>query len=165
MRVSPVLVVLALTLLPSTAAQHQKQLEISPNMLSARSVYFEDQTGVTPVGAKALGRLKKWGRFQIVHDRRDADLIILLSAQPYKGGNIIFSGGQTGSIDAKGNITEDPVPSFNKAAPVRYAYLTVIDPKNGEELWNESHPWGGLLTGFNSAGENLVKTLERRYKK
>lgn len=117
------------------------------------------------VGNKALGQLKKWGRFRIVQDRKQADLIFLLSADPYKGGYIIMGGGQTGTIDIHGKIDEDPIPNYNKQAPVRYAYLTVIDPKTGDNLWSESRRWGGLLTGFNSVGERLVKELEKQTRK
>ena len=152
-------------LIAPTSAQGQKQLAPSPRILSARSVYFDNRTGVDAVGDKALVQLKKWGRFQIVQDRKQADLIILLSADPYKGGYIIFSGGQTGTIDKNGHIDEDPVPNYNRQSPVRDVYLSVIDRKTGENLWSDSHHWGGLLTGFNSAGERLVKKLEKQTKK
>jgi len=76
-----------------------------------------------------------------------------------------MSGGQTGSIDDSGQITENPVPNFNKQSPTRYAYLTVIDPKTGANLWSDKHLWGGLLTGFNSAGARLVKELENQTKR
>ena len=146
-------------------AQAQKQLAQSPRIQLAKSVYFDDRTGVDAVGNKALGQLKKWGRFRIVQDRKQADLIFLLSADPYKGGYIIMGGGQTGTIDIHGKIDEDPIPNYNKQAPVRYAYLTVIDPKTGDNLWSESRRWGGLLTGFNSVGERLVKELEKQTRK
>src|SRR5256885_5316107 len=84
----PVLAALASTIAPS-AAQPQKQLARSPRIQSAKSVYFEDKTGVDAVGNKALAQLKRWGRFQIVKDRKQADLIFILSADPYKGGYII----------------------------------------------------------------------------
>ncbi len=153
------------TLVVPPPAQGQKHSKLSSKVLSAKSIYFDDRTGVAAVGDKAMGQLKKWGRFQIVQDRSRADLIILLSADPYKGGYIILSGGQTGTVDKNGNIDVDPVPNFNRLAPVRYAYLTVIDPKTGENLWSDSHRWGGLLTGFNSVGERLIKELERQSKK
>jgi hypothetical protein len=146
------------------AAQPQKQLARSPKIQSAKSVYFKDKTGVDAVGNEALAQLKKWGRFQIVQDRKQADLIIMLSADPYKGGYIITSGGQTGTIES-GRIGEDRVPNYNRQAPVRYVFLTVIDPKTGDTLWRDSHRWGGLLTGYNSAGERLVKKLENQTKK
>jgi len=155
---------LASSILPA-AAQAQKQLAQSPRILSAKSVYFDDRTGVDAVSNRALDQLKKWGRFQIVQDRKRADLIFLLSADPYKGGHIIMAGGQTGTIDTHGKIDEDPIPNYNKQAPVRYSYLNVIDAMTGENLWSDSHRWGGLLTGFNSVGKRLVKDLEEQIKK
>ena len=142
----------------------QKQLARSPRILSAKTVYFNNQTGSDAVGKNAVAQLKKWGRFQLVSDRKQADLIFLLSADPYKGSNIIFASGQTGSAE-NGHVREDAVPNYNKQFPTRYAYLTVIDPKTGDNLWSDKHLWGGLLTGFNSVGERLVKELENQTKK
>ena len=153
------------SLITPTSAQAPKTPALSPRILSAKSVYLDDRTGVAVVGDRALAQLKKWGRFRVVQDRKQADLILLLSAGAYRGGHIIMSGGQTGTMDKSGNIKEDPVPNYNRQAPVRYAYLTVIDPKTGENLWTDSHRWGGLLTGFNSVGERLVKELENQTRK
>ena len=153
------------SLIVPLAVQAQKQLAQSPRILSAKSVYFEDRTGLDAVGNAALGQLKKWGRFRIVQDRKEADLIFLLSADPYKEGYLITSGGQTGTVDNHGQISEDRIPNYNKQAPVRYAYLSVVDPKTGENLWSDSRRWGGLLTGFNSVGSRLVKELEKQTKK
>jgi hypothetical protein len=130
----------------------------------AKTVYLDNQSGSDAVGREALAQLKKWGEFQIVNDRTQANLIFVLSADPAKGGNIIFSAGQTGTVQ-DGRVEEDQVPTYNKQAPVRYLYLTVVDSKNGEKLWSDSHKWGGLLTGFNSAGARLVKKLEKEVKK
>ena len=145
-------------------ARGQKQIAQSPRILSANTVYFVNQSGSYAVGKNALAQLKKWGKFQLASDRKQADLILLLSADPYKGGNIVFASGQTGSTE-NGHVTEDPVPNYNKQSPTRYAYLTVIDPKTGDNLWSDKHRWGGLLTGFDSVGERLVKELESQTKK
>jgi hypothetical protein len=158
------LVALASSIAP-ISAQPQRELAQSPRIQSAKSVCFEDKTGVDAVGNKALAELKKWGRFQIIRDPKQADLILILSVDPYKGGFTITAGGQTGTVDENGQIEEDRVPNYNRQAPVRYAYLTVIDTKTGDPLWSESHRWGGLLTGFNSAGERLVRRLENQAKK
>ena len=152
------------SLLAASVVVAQKQLAQSPRILSAKTAYFNNQTGSDAVGRNALAQLKKWGKFQLVADPKQADLIFLLSADPYKGGNIILASGQTGSID-DGRITEDPIPNYNKQSPTRYAYLTVIDPKTGDNLWSDKHLWGGLLTGFNSVGERLIKKLEKQTKK
>lgn len=152
------------TLISLSPALAQKQLAQSPQILSSRTAYFENKTGSDAVGKKAIAQLKKWGKFQIVTDRKQADLVLLLSADPYKGGNLAMSGGQTGNIDGSGRITEDAVPNYNKQSPTRYAYLTVIDPNTGANLWSDEHLWGGILTGVNSVGARLVKELEKQTK-
>jgi hypothetical protein len=160
------LVVFTLSCLIHTSlSAGQKDLARSPRILSANTVYFDNQTGSFAVGGNALARLKKWGKFQIVADRKQADLVFLLSADPYNGGNIIMAGGQTGTIDSRGHIEEDPIPNYIKQTRTRYAYLTVIDATNGSKLWSGEHVWGGLLTGFNSVGDRLIKDLEKQMKK
>ena len=147
---------------PSVA---QTGLARSSRILSAKTVYFDNQSGSDAVGNGALAQLKKWGKFQIVTDRKHADLTFSLSAEPIKGGNVILSGGQTGSIDSQGHIEEDPIPTYNKQSPTRYAYLTVFDAATGDNLWSEERAWGGLLTGFNSVGKRLIRDLEKHIKK
>jgi len=158
------LVALASPVTPASAQTH-KQVAQWPRIQSAKSAYFQDKTGADAVGNMALTELKKWGRFRIVQDPKEADLIILLSSDPYKGGFVIVSGGQTGTVGENGQIEKDRTPNWDKLAPVRYAYLTVIDPKTGDTLWSDDHQWGGLLTGFNTAGERLVKKFEKQIKK
>ncbi len=142
--------------------QAQGEIANPQAIASAKSIYFEDKSGVDAVGKKTLAELSNWGRFQIVQDRKMADLVIVLSTDPQQGGNLILSGGQTGTIDSRGNIEEDPVPNYNKLAPTRYAFLTVVDARTGDNLWSDSQRWGGLLTGFDSVGEHLVKEFEKQ---
>jgi len=148
----------------SFASSAQRQLAHSPRIQHAKTVIFLNQTGSDAVGSESLAQLKKWGKYKIVNDRSQADLIFLLSADPYHGGNIIFADGQTGSIDDNGRIAQDRVPSYSKASPTRYAYLSVIDAKTGDNLWTDKHAWGGLLTGFNSVGARLIHELEKQTK-
>ena len=157
----PLILVLT-NLIPPISAPAQKQMAKSPKILSAKTVYFDNQAGVDAVGNAAVAQLKKWGRFQIVQDKKTADLIFLLTADPYKGGYIIFASGQTGSMDTGGPPQEDPFPDYNRQAPVRDVYLSVIEPSTGQNLWSDSHIWGGLLTGANSAGERLVQKLQKQ---
>jgi len=150
---------LTILLFSCPAAAQIAAVHPSP-LAAAKTIYFEDKSGVDAVGAKALQELAKWGRFQIVRNRSEADLIVLLVRDPHQAGDLILAGGQTGSVDS-GGIHEDPVPTFNKAAPVSYAFLQATDARTGNVVWSDSHRWGGLLTGFNSAGERLVKKFEQ----
>ena len=139
MRISEHFVIFVLTSFPSAnPVLAQKQLAQSPRILSTKSVYFNNKTGSDAVGKNALAQLRKGGKFQLVADPKQADVIFILSADPYNGGNLIFASGQTGTID-DGHITEDPIPNYNKQSPTRYAYLTVIDPKTGGNLWSDQH--------------------------
>lgn len=141
------------------AAVAQEPLSQSPKISSAKTICFKNQTGSDAVGMNALAALKKWGRFRIVQDQKEADLILLLSLEQYQGPD--STSRQTGDLD-NGDVSN--IPTWNKQKPTRYAYLTVIDPKTGAGLWSAEHIWGGLLTGFNSVGERLVKKLEKQTK-
>jgi hypothetical protein len=123
---------LAVALLAVPCAHAQREIANPRCIASAKTVYFEDKSGVDAVAKKALGELYNWRRFQIVDDPKQADLLIALSADPYRGGNLVFAGGQTGTIDSQGHVEEDPVPNFNKLSPTRYAFLTVIDGRTGQ---------------------------------
>jgi hypothetical protein len=157
----------AALLVAMISAYSQKQIaqwpKLPPKMMNARTVYFEDRTGVDKVGEAALVQLKQWGRYQVVTNKNKADLIVLLSSDRYKGGHIVLASGNTGTID-NGHVEEDRVPDYNVQSSVREAYLSVIDAATGDLLWSDSRKWGGLLTGRNSAGERLVKKLEKQMK-
>lgn len=153
---------LALSSAVPVLAQTQQQPAQSPRILSAKTVYFDDRTGADAAANAALAQLKKWGRFQLVQDRQQAELIFLLSTSAYRGGYIVPP---NGSADSSLHVRLDPVVDSGWHAPVRACILTVIDPRTGESLWSDSHVWGGLLTGKNSACERLVKELQGQMKK
>lgn len=135
-----------------SSARAQKRREMAPRLLSARLVYFEDQTGFPAVGGDAIREIQKWGRYQVVQTRDQAELIFVLSSK----------------IEADGvrSPFEDrrfgPDLSFHFRFRPANAYLTVDDAMTGERLWSGRHVWGGLLTGFNSAGRRLVGRLRKQ---
>ena len=89
MRISEHFAILVLTSFPSAnPALAEKQLARSPRILSAKSVYFYNKTASDAVGKNALAQLRRWGKFQLVADPKQADLILILSADPSNGGNI-----------------------------------------------------------------------------
>ena len=152
-------------LLFSCTCRAQKEKAQSPRILSAGAVYFRNLTGSDAVGKSAIAGLKKWGKYRLVAEPAQADLIFVLTADNTQDGKVVVPVmDQTDPIADSEQNSESPVPAA-KQSPARYAYLTVIDGKTGETLWNDKHLWGGLLTGFNSAGERLVKELENQEKK
>lgn len=131
----------------AAAPQNKKLLQISPKITAAKTLYFENQTGNSAVGNKALTELQKWARFTLVDDPRSADIAIILSAVRYSSDMTLF-GKQIGGDTA--------------ATPPEFAYITVVDPATKESLWNDSCHWGGVLTGVNSAGARLIKRFKQQ---
>lgn len=135
-----------------TTLEAQNRGNLPRRLWTAKSVYFEDQTGFAAVGGDALRELEKWGRFQVVRSRDQADLVFVLSSKI--------------ESETLASPTEDrrfgPDLSFHFRYRPANAYLTVDDAITGERLWTGRHVWGGLLTGFNSAGRRLVHKLRKQ---
>jgi hypothetical protein len=137
-------------------AKEKNHLPLPPQITSAKSIYIDNQSGIAKLGDRAYEQLTKWGRWQVVTDRQKADLILLLSAHQYNGGYVTNTSGR---IDENGNIN---TTSDASSVTVGYTYITVVDPKTGDNLWSDSKRWGNLYTGFHSATKGLVDELMKR---
>ena len=135
-----------------SSSRAQKRREMPPRLLSAKLVYFENQTGFPAVGGDALREIQKWGRYQVVQSRDQADLIFVLSSK-------IEADGVRSPFEER---RFGPDLSFHFRYRPANAYLTVDDATTGERLWSGRHVWGGLLTGFNSAGRRLISRLRKQ---
>jgi len=60
-----------------------KHLPLPPQVMTAKTVYIDNQSGFAKMGDKCNEEIQKWGRFQVVQNRKQADLILLLSAREY----------------------------------------------------------------------------------
>ena len=137
-------------------------MPLPASVFTAKKVFIDNQTGMAKLGDRAYEELTKWGRFQIVADRKEADLIFLLTAKEHDGGYITTGGGQTGTVDSSGNINTTSNPTYTTNVTVGYTYLTVFDAKSGDNLWSDSKKWGNLYTGFHSATKGLIDELKKR---
>ena len=152
-RVTSLVVILVCVSGLLTAANAQKRRLLPSKLFVAKSVYFDNETGYAAVGGDALRELQKWGRFRVVQNRDQAELVLVLSSQEYSDNLDEF--GPTDNKDFEPNWF---LHFHHRPAN---AYLTVIDKPTGHTLWAASHVWGGLLTGFNSAGRRLVNRLRK----
>jgi hypothetical protein len=124
-RLAQFLIILAgAGLLPSAVAKKQERL--SPKVMQAKSalIVCVCPRGMAAAESRALHELQLWGRFQIVRNRHEADLVLLFSANEYLGDYLTRDGPD-----------ERPVS-------VDFTILTVVDPKTGENLWSDSRRWG-----------------------
>jgi hypothetical protein len=119
---------------------------ISAKILEAKSIYLDNETGYSAVGREALQELADWGRFRVV-GQDQAQLLMILSTREYNGDDFPDAGEFNDSI----KLPRKPLNAF----------LTVIDKPTGDRLWIDSRPWGGLLTGANSAGRRLIARFRK----
>jgi hypothetical protein len=150
------LVVSSIALSTLAFAKDKHHLPLPPQITSAKTIYIDNQSGLAKLGDRAYEQLTKWGRWQVVTERQKADLILLLSAHQYDGG---YVGNTTGRVDENGNIS---ATSSSTPVTVGYTFITVVDPKTGDNLWSDSKRWGNLYTGFHSATKGLVDELMKR---
>jgi hypothetical protein len=96
--------------------------------MQATSVYLDCvcPRGLAVARDTALQQLEGWGRFQISQQRRQTDLVLLFSGNPYLGDYITRDG-----------------PDKRPVA-VDFTIMTVIDPTTGQSLWTDSRRWGSL---------------------
>jgi hypothetical protein len=59
-----------------------KHLPLSNTILTAKTVYIDNRSGSPTTGDHAYQELGAWGRFQVVQDKSQADLIFFLTAHP-----------------------------------------------------------------------------------
>ncbi|MGB9241826.1 MAG: hypothetical protein WCC03_00615 [Candidatus Acidiferrales bacterium] len=127
----------------SLLGKEKNHVPLPAQVITAKTVYIDNQSEDGGVGDKARDELRKWGRFQIVSDRAEADLIFVLS---------------TGEYSSYATST----PPYSTEVEANYTYLTIIDGKSGQHLWNASQKWGNLYGGYHSATRGLVNDLKKR---
>jgi hypothetical protein len=89
----------------SSVFANTKHAPLPDELLKAKTVYIDNQSGLATLGDKAYDELSKWGRFKIVSSAKDADLVLLISAHAYVTGySTNTTGTAQGTADASGNI-------------------------------------------------------------
>jgi hypothetical protein len=127
-------------------AQHTP---LPPALLSARTLYIENNSGQTKLGNNCYNELSKWGRFKIVNDRKQADVIFRIDAH-------------LGRYGYSGNVDDDENSKpATPADPAGFATVSVLDQK-GQVLWSDTRRWGSLFNGSKAATREVVKELRKR---
>lgn len=136
-----------------------KHAPLPQKVINAKTVYIDNRSGYANIADKAYDELQKWGRFRIIGDVKDADLVLLFSASSYHGGYTstatVFSNTNeySGNTQTTGTVTSNTAPQI-----ISETHLTLIDPKTGESIWSDSREWGR----FRSATRGLLKDLRKR---
>jgi hypothetical protein len=129
-RVFLLLLASAACLSPALAKKHAPPA-FPIKILEAKSVYLDcDCRKEMAVSVpNALPELLDWGRYRLMPDRHQADLILLFSMNTYLGDYLTRDGPD------------------KRPAVVDFTILTVIDGHTGEALWTGYKRWGYMLVG------------------
>ena len=116
----------AAVFVPAVLAKNKERSPVPAKVMQASSVYVDCTCprGLAVAREEALQQLKSWGRFQIAQNRRETDLVLLFSGNPYLGDYTTRDGPDTRNV------------------AIESTYLTVIDPNTGATLWSDSREWG-----------------------
>jgi energy-converting hydrogenase Eha subunit E len=93
-------------------------------------------------GPAALEALMAWDHYTLIADARKADLVFVVSANPYLG-----------DFASRDGPDRRPVA-------VDITYVNVVDPRTGENLWGDSRQWGYMLVG--KATRDLIDEFEKQ---
>jgi hypothetical protein len=134
---------------------NDKQASLPASVVSAKTVYVDNQTTSAELLNAAYTELSKWGRLQIVDSPEKADIVLRLS-----NGNYVrfVPGGETAPAGnpkaGKQNWT-----GADEAVPPGSTRISVIDPKTGSSLWSDirkthdTKAAAHMLDGFRNAFE------------
>src|SRR5215831_15998551 len=70
----------------STAAKEKQHLPLPQQIISAHTVFIDNQTGLAQLSDEAYREIRHWHRWQIVANADQADVVLLLSAVQYYSG-------------------------------------------------------------------------------
>jgi hypothetical protein len=129
---------------PSALARNSERPRLPAKILEANSVYVDCvcPRGLAVAQGTAVKQLQSWGRFQLVDNHREADLIFLFSGNPYLGDYLTRDGPDTRYVAIVSTI------------------MTVIDANTGSSLWTDSRRWGSWRVG--GATKDLIDELHNQ---
>lgn len=120
---------------------------LSPVVTKAKTIYIDCDAcprGMAAAWRAAFEALSDWGRFDILPDPMHADLILIVSANPYLGDYLTRDGPD------------------QRPAHVDITYMDLVDPRTGRSLWSDWKEWGSLLVS--KATKDLINELREQAK-
>jgi len=146
-----------------TALAKDKRSAVPSKVLSAKTIFVDNQTNDAELQNDALVGLSRWGRFDVVDSPQKADIVLRLT-----GSSVVkfVPGGDA-------SATYDPKPANGNAAggeelaPPGCTRITVIEPKSGNTLWSDvrkttnGQEKSKILEGLHDAVDQQEKTRNK----
>ena len=147
-----------LVLQPHTAFAQDKYAPLPEKVINARTIFYVNDTGSSRFGDNLYQELEKWNRWEVVTDKKNADLILVLSQRDHIEGRIATANAATSGHDTYATGTSAPIKSS-------VWHIFLIDPTSGETVWVSSHTSGARLwQSWGSVARSLLSDIQKRMK-
>src|SRR5258708_3719266 len=130
---SALLVFGAVLLLPPLAGANEKRPSLPTSVLSAQTIYVDNQTTSAELQNTAYTELAKWGRFRVVDAPQKADIVLRLS----NGNYVKFVPGDGNSPANNAMAGKQNWVGADEAVPPGATRISVVDAKSGNSLWSD----------------------------
>jgi hypothetical protein len=117
---------------------------VPAELMQAKTVYIQTALNPADYVVPCRDELNKWGRFKVVDDPKDADLIFRLSNRNNLSRQYIDTG------QVRGTVTTGDA----------YTVLDVVQPSSGKVLWSVAHSWARSWSP-KSARTGVIKQLRK----
>jgi hypothetical protein len=112
---------------------NEKRGAVPSKVLSAKTIYVDNQTSDAELQHDAYMALGKWGRYEIVDSPQKADVVLRLS-----GSSVVkFVPGGDPSATYNPKPISEKSAAGEELAPPGCTRLTLIEPKSGTTLWSD----------------------------
>jgi len=140
----------------------QDKMPLPSIFFEAKTIAIVNDTGESVYGDRAYDELKKWGRYSIVSDPKEADLVLVITSREDYVGTIRNTNAQTTAnvYGTYGTATTSSTQS-TRAVTSGKTFVIVFDGKKQEKVWADGKSWGT----FKSATRGLIKDLKKRVEK
>ncbi len=127
----------------------------------ARTIAIVNDTDESYIPNRASDELKKWGRYQIVENADDADLVLVLALREDLVG--LERNASTNSYTTVyGNAGSDQQPSTGRVTTQKSTTVAFFDGRTRRKVWSETRVGGST---FGSAAVAIIKDLSKRIEK
>jgi hypothetical protein len=128
-----VLFIAALSLDFVVAQANEKRGAVPLKVLSAKTIYVDNQTNDAEQQHDAYMALSKWGRYEIVDSPQKADVVLRL----YGSSVVKFVPGGSPSATYNPKPVSERSAEIEQLAPPGCTRLSLIESKSGTILWSE----------------------------
>jgi hypothetical protein len=150
----------AIVLAFGIAQANEKRGAVPSRVLSAKTIFVDNQSNDAEIQHDAYLGMSKWGRYEIVDSPQKADLVLRLF-----GSSVVkfVPGGDRAATYNPRPASESPAAG-EELAPPGCTRLTLIEPKSGAALWSEVRKTSNaqekskLLEGLHEAVDQQEKS-------